>query len=104
MPQRYQVARKYVRHKGKIYSEGDLLPENFTERDRMRNLYSRRLTLIEILDGPLGLPNIVSELNTEDVPNKETAVDSSEIQSEKTSVLKNPTGTKGVASRFPVKK
>lgn len=50
MAKRFIVARLWVVHKRQRYNEGDLLPVEFTERDRIRNIYSRRITQVEIPD------------------------------------------------------
>lgn len=47
---RYQVKYSWVLHKRRGYRTGDLLPEDFTERDRTRNIYSRRIGKVEIPD------------------------------------------------------
>lgn len=63
---RWQVQRGPVRHKGRTYLPGDYMPENFTERDRARNMYSRRLVLVEVPDEPSALPT--SEAKTPEAP------------------------------------
>lgn len=55
MATRFKVARKWVKWKGKVYYEGELLPPNFTEKDKYRNIYSRRLIKVEIPDEPTPL-------------------------------------------------
>lgn len=47
---RWKVVRKEVYFRKKIYQTGELMPENFTDRDRNRNTYARRLEKVEILD------------------------------------------------------
>lgn len=50
MAERFKVVGLWVVHKRQRYVEGDLLPEEFTERDRVRNIYSRRIQKVEIED------------------------------------------------------
>lgn len=50
MSKRFKVTGLWVVHKRQRYNEGDLLPVEFTERDRVRNIYSRRITQVEIED------------------------------------------------------
>jgi len=68
MAARYIVTRLRVVHKRKMYCEGDLLPVEFTERDRARNIYTRRIGLVDVPD--------VSDVS--DVPDepKDTSTDS----------------------------
>ncbi len=55
MATRFKVARKWVKWKGRVYYEGELMPPNFTEKDKYRNIYSRRLIEVEIPDEPAPL-------------------------------------------------
>lgn len=55
MATRFKVARKWVKWKGRVYYEGELMPPNFTEKDKYRNIYSRRLIKVEIPDEPTPL-------------------------------------------------
>lgn len=45
---RYKVTRGYVRFGKKVFFAGELMPPEFTERDKMRNIYSRRLVRVEV--------------------------------------------------------
>lgn len=45
---RYKVTRGYVRFGKKVFFAGELMPPGFTERDKMRNIYSRRLVRVEV--------------------------------------------------------
>ena len=45
---RFIVTRQYVKFKGKLYNKGELLPPEFTERDRCRNIYPSRIGTVEI--------------------------------------------------------
>ena len=47
---RYFVCRHYIKWKGQLYKKGELLPENFTEHDRVRNIYSSRIASKEVPD------------------------------------------------------
>lgn len=47
---RFVVTRQYVKHKGILYKKGELLPPNFTERDRCRNIYPSRIGTIEVAE------------------------------------------------------
>jgi hypothetical protein len=49
---RYKVARGWVKFKKQVYREGQLLPLEFTERDKHRSVYSRRIEQVEISDEP----------------------------------------------------
>lgn len=45
---RYYVCRHYIKWKGKLYKKGELLPENFTDHDRVRSIYSSRIARKEV--------------------------------------------------------
>jgi hypothetical protein len=47
---RWQVIKGFVKYKGKVYYQGQLLPASFTDRDREHQVYSRRLIKVEIPD------------------------------------------------------
>lgn len=49
---RVQVIRKSVRWKKQTYREGDLLPEDFREKDIHRLLYPSRVRAVEIKTQP----------------------------------------------------
>lgn len=53
---RWQVIFGPIRHKGRTYLPGELMPEDFTEKDRYRNGFSRRLVQVDIPDEPLAVP------------------------------------------------
>ena len=59
MAQRYKVIRRWVKHKGVIYREGDLLPEDFTHHDRFRTVYPSRIGLVEVSDAEITLTDPV---------------------------------------------
>ena len=59
MAERYVVTRMWIKHKGAIYREGDLLPEDFTHHDRFRNLYPSRIGVVDIPDVPADTTPIV---------------------------------------------
>lgn len=48
--QRFIVTRQYIKYKGTLYKKGELLPPEFTERDRCRNIYPSRIGTIEVPD------------------------------------------------------
>jgi len=48
--QRYYVCRHYIKWKGKLYKKGELLPENFTDHDRVRSIYSSRIARKEVVE------------------------------------------------------
>lgn len=50
MARRYIVSRAFIKHKGVYYKKGELLPVEFTERDRMLNAQSYRIAPIEVSD------------------------------------------------------
>lgn len=50
MAQRFFVCRHYIKWKGTLYKQGDLLPENFTYKDRDRNIYSKRIGICEVTE------------------------------------------------------
>jgi len=75
MATRFKVARKWVKWKGRVYYEGELMPPNFTEKDKYRNIYSRRLIKVEIPDEPTPLsindePTLLS-INNETQPKQQ---------------------------------
>lgn len=47
---RYYVCRHYIKWKGKLYKKGELLPENFTDHDRVRSIYSSRIARKEVVE------------------------------------------------------
>lgn len=55
---RFIVTRQYVKFKGKMYRKGELLPPEFTERDRCRNIYPSRI-------GTTDVPNIEGDKQEE---------------------------------------
>ncbi len=48
--QRFFVCRAYFKWKGKMYYQGDLLPENFTHHDKARSIYNSRIGVCEVED------------------------------------------------------
>lgn len=52
MAARYVVTRLWIKYKGAIYREGELLPESFTQHDLIRSMYPRRVGVVEIPDEP----------------------------------------------------
>ena len=48
--QRFIVTRQYIKYKGTLYKRGELLPPEFTERDRCRNIYPSRIGTTEVPD------------------------------------------------------
>lgn len=48
--QRFIVTRQYIKYKGTLYKKGELLPPEFTERDRCRNIYPSRIGTTEVPD------------------------------------------------------
>ncbi len=47
---RFFVCRAYFKWKGKMYYQGDLLPENFTHHDKARSIYNSRIGECEVED------------------------------------------------------
>lgn len=47
---RFYVSRHYVKWKGRLYKQGELLPEEFTHRDKARNIYSSRIAVCDVED------------------------------------------------------
>lgn len=64
MAERYQVVRGQIKWKGTLYFTGDLLPENFTDKDRARHMYSRRIELVEIKEQPKEVPPVKTPKGT----------------------------------------
>ncbi len=59
---RYKVVRKDIRYKNKTYSEGALLPETFTERDKFRLLYPSRVEEVTVPDNVnMGSPSVAEQ-------------------------------------------
>ena len=85
MPEKFKVDRGYIIYKRKRYDAGDLLPETFTERDRARNIYSRRLVKVATPVIEVNIP--------EQVPN--TPADKP--------LVSKPTGASAVAKVSPAK-
>jgi hypothetical protein len=56
MAERYQVERGSVLHRKVVYKQGDLMPADFTERDKARNVFSRRLIKVDVPDEPSQIP------------------------------------------------
>ena len=102
MASRYIVERFYVRHKGKIYTQGELLPVEFTEKDKFRNLYSRRLKLVEIPDGPFGLPIIGETPENIELPEVEEVKAAASSKKQSGIASTTPPGTP--MAKIPVKK
>lgn len=50
MAERYMVTRRWIKHKGKIYRKGELLPEDFTRHDRFRNIYPSRIGVVDVTE------------------------------------------------------
>lgn len=55
MAKRWQVTRGGIFHKHTYYPVGEYMPEDFTEKDRARNVYGRRLIQVEVPDEPLAV-------------------------------------------------
>lgn len=91
MSLRWKVVRKWVIFKGNLYKEGDLMPVEFTDRDRGRNIYSRRLIQVEVPDRPSALSK-QKPVNTEQ-----------QGQAKKTTPAKNNPGAKGKVKVIAVK-
>lgn len=60
---RFYVCRHYIKWKGHLYKKGELLPEEFTDHDRVRNIYVSRIGKMEVEDKPdqKGLPPLLSD-------------------------------------------
>lgn len=72
---RFQVVRGFVYFRKRAYYAGELMPEGFTDRDRARNVYSRRLERVEIPDQPTMEGNVPElELELEPVKSLELEV------------------------------
>ena len=52
MAARYIVTRMWIKYKGVIYRQGDLLPETYTKHDMVRSMYPRRIGVVELPDEP----------------------------------------------------
>lgn len=46
MTNRFKVIRQHVKFKGKLYCVGDVLPENFTEREKFRCTFPSRVAVL----------------------------------------------------------
>ncbi len=71
--QRFIVTRQYVKYKGVLYKKGELLPPDFTERDRCRNIYPSRIGTTEVSESrveepptavPTSVPNVTPKVTT----------------------------------------
>lgn len=60
---RFYVCRHYIKWKGHLYKKGELLPEEFTDHDRVRNIYVSRIGKMEVEDKPeqKGLPPLLPD-------------------------------------------
>lgn len=89
---RYFVCRHYIKWKGQLYKKGELLPENFTDHDRVRNIYSSRIAIKEVPDEQPRTSPSNKAPSTKDVE----ATTSSEkgATSAKPKFVFKPTGTK----------
>lgn len=43
---RYYVCRHYIKWKGVLYKKGEFLPEDFSERERVRHIHSSRIAMM----------------------------------------------------------
>jgi hypothetical protein len=103
MSLRYQVTRAFVLHKRVKYNQGDYLPKDFTERDKARNVYSRRIALVEVKDNmskeetltrenPPMIPPIDAEQSLTSISsNASVTSGSQEIEDEKENILTSDT-------------
>ena len=82
--ERYQVKGKWVKHKGVMYDNGELLPEDFTERDKYRNLYSSRIVKVAI-----EIPKVVEVANTETTTKTKKREKSTTTKAKSTKELEN---------------
>lgn len=69
--QRFIVTRQYIKYKGVLYKKGELLPPDFTERDRCRNIYPSRIGTTEVPESkaeeqpkatPTSIPNVTPKV------------------------------------------
>ena len=90
---RYKVLRHSVKYKGVVYNIGDLLPKTFTDRDRARHVFSRRLIPVEVSDEDISDgPSDISPLETTDkkeTKSEETIVQTQESQCVEAEKTKN---------------
>lgn len=109
----FKVEKGFVKYKGKVYYQGDFLPTNFTERDRARQVYSRRLVRVEIHDESFNIQSaanfvepqkekISTEVSAEEV---QEALSNKEIKAEENlpSAIKKP-GTQLGLKKTPINK
>lgn len=81
---RWQVMKGTIKWKGTCYEAGQLMPASFTDRDRERQVYSRRLIRVEISDEPLKLETdvVTTPPNVVDVKPEEVINEVPEIKNE----------------------
>lgn len=79
---RFVVIAKQVKYKGKMYNVGDLLPPNFSEKERFRLLYPSRVGTVEVAE------ETKTAVKSQKADNK--------AETSKPSV-KPPTGTKAIS-------
>ena len=89
---RYRVTRQWVKHKGKMYLVGELLPVEFSEREKFRNIYSSRIASVDVPDEELAVEGIeIPGIPVQDAP---PIVPEKELKAEITpAVPSEPTGT-----------
>lgn len=62
MAMRFKVTRLWIKHKGVIYRAGDLLPEEFTDRDKFRNVHPSRIGVAEVpVESPVEPPVVIED-------------------------------------------
>lgn len=89
--QRWKVVRGTVKYKGTLYVMGDFLPENFSDRDRARHIYSRRMELCDYTE-----PSAIVVPKETSIPPKIEAkqAPTEDLPKEPPASPKKPTGTK----------
>jgi hypothetical protein len=94
---RYQVVRGKVFHRKKVYDVGEFLPTDFTDRDRARNVYSRRIIKVELNDSkePEKIVEVVPNpnMNKEEIPNTSELKDK-EVVTKAPTVITTETNSK----------
>ena len=77
MAERFIVLYQWVKYKGKMYKAGELLPPEYTNRDRYRFLYPSRIGLKPVTVAVESAPIVVAEAPTETVETESVASEES---------------------------
>lgn len=100
MIERYRVARGVVKYKGSVFLAGDIMPAEFTERDRTSSIYPRRYERVDEVpelnvhkSPPLTSPDTLPAVFAQEKKPEPPVVKASIVATPKVAVAK-PTGVK----------